>query len=431
MKGRDRGEGPGRGGAGGEGRAARRPDPPPPGERGADPMAGTNRPAGPCRAPASGRTPLADPASSGGPESSAGPAGARGLTYREAGVDLDAAEAVVDRIAGEAARARRPEVVGGLGAFAGFFRWGQGLLLAATCDGVGSKLAVALQFDALEAIGRDLVAMNVNDLLVHGAEPLFFLDYVAVERLDPERVARVVRGMADACREAGCALLGGETAEVPGLLPPGGMELAGFAVGSVAADRLVDGRRVEPGDAVLGLPSSGPHSNGFSLIRRVVAAAGARWHDPLPGTSRTLAEAALVPTRLYTAVVRRLRAEFDVRAMAHITGGGLPGNLPRTLPPGCRAVLQWGRWPVPPLFRWIQRRGPVAWDEMARVFNLGIGFAVVVPAGQARAAARAASEVLGEEVPVIGRVTAGPRGVEFDPPLGFDALRGAGPLPGG
>ncbi|HEY8552609.1 MAG TPA: phosphoribosylformylglycinamidine cyclo-ligase [Thermaerobacter sp.] len=339
------------------------------------------------------------------------------VTYREAGVDLEAAEAVVGRLAREAARARRPEVVGGLGAFAGFFRWDGHVLLAATCDGVGTKLAVALECDALEAIGRDLVAMNVNDLLVHGAEPLFFLDYVAVERLDAERVARVVRGMADACREAGCALLGGETAEMPGLLPPGGMELAGFAVGSVAADRLVDGRRVQPGDAILGLPASGPHSNGFSLIRQVVAACGARWDDPLPGTGHTLAETALVPTRIYAAVVRRLLAEFDVRAMAHITGGGLPGNLRRTLPEGCRAVLQWGRWPVPPFFRWIQRRGPVAWDEMARVFNLGIGFAVVVPAVQAPAAARAAADVLGEEVPVIGRIAAGPRGVAFEPPL--------------
>lgn len=343
------------------------------------------------------------------------------LTYRGAGVDLDAAEAVVGRIAREAARARRAEVVGGLGGFAGFFRWEGQVLLAATCDGVGTKLAVALECDALEAIGRDLVAMNVNDLLVHGAEPLFFLDYVAVERLDAERVARVVRGMADACREVGCALLGGETAAMPGLLPPGGMELAGFAVGWVAADRLVDGRRVQPGDAILGLPASGPHSNGFSLIRQVVAAAGARWDDPLPGTGRTLAEAALVPTRIYAAAVRRLLAEFDVRAMAHITGGGLPGNVPRTLPEGCRAVIHWGRWAVPPLFRWIQRRGPVAWGEMARVFNLGIGFTVVVPAVQAPAAARAAADVLGEEVPVIGRIAAGPRGVAFDPPLGADA----------
>ena len=358
------------------------------------------------------------------------------LTYRDAGVDLEAAERVVGRIAREAAPARRPEVVGGLGAFAGFFRWGADgdRLLAATCDGVGTKLAVALEWeawglggDALEGIGRDLVAMNVNDLWVHGAEPLFFLDYVATARLDPDRVARLVRGMAAACREAGCALLGGETAEVPGLLPPGGLELAGFAVGQVAADRLVDGRRVEPGDAILGLPSSGPHSNGFSLIRRVVAQAGARWDDPLPGAGRTLGEAALVPTRLYGKAVRRLLAEFDVRAMAHVTGGGLPGNLPRTLPEGCGAVLAPGRWPVPPLFRWIQQAGPVAWDEMARVFNLGIGFTVVVPAPQAPAAARAAAEALGEEVYIIGRVVAGPRSVRFDPPLGTNRPQGGCP----
>lgn len=347
-------------------------------------------------------------------------------TYRDAGVDLEAAEATVAAIARVAAAARRPEVVGGIGAFAGFFRWGgpDGALLAATCDGVGTKLAVALECDALETVGWDLVAMNVNDLAVHGAEPLFFLDYVAVGRLDPGQVTRVVRGMAAACREAGCALLGGETAELPGLLPPGGMELAGFAVGHVPGGRPIDGQGVQPGDAILGLPATGPHSNGFALIRRVVAAVGARWDDPLPGAGGTLVDGLLVPTRLYGAVVRRLCETFEVRAMAHITGGGLPGNVPRTLPPGCRAVLEWGRWPVPAVFRWLHDRGGVSWAEMARVFNLGVGLTVVVPAVQARAAARAAAEELGVEVPVIGRVVAGPRGVEFDPAPGTTSAAG-------
>ncbi|EKP95688.1 phosphoribosylformylglycinamidine cyclo-ligase [Thermaerobacter subterraneus] len=355
-------------------------------------------------------------------------AGGNRLTYREAGVDLEAAEAAVAAIGRVAATARRPEVVGGIGAFAGFFRWGGagGGLLAATCDGVGTKLAVTLEQDALETAGWDLVAMNVNDLVVHGAEPLFFLDYVAVGRLDPQRVARVVQGMAEACREAGCALLGGETAELPGLLPPGGMELAGFAVGHVPGGEPLDGRAVRPGDVILGLPSSGPHSNGFALIRRVAAAAGARWEDPLPGTAGTLGEAVLAPTRLYAAAARRLREAFEVRALAHITGGGLPGNVPRTLPAGCRAVLEWGSWPVPPVFHWLHRQGGVPWAEMVRVFNVGIGMTVVVPAAQAEGARRLAAEVLGTEVPVIGRIVAGPRGVEFEPPPGTNPPGGAG-----
>lgn len=353
------------------------------------------------------------------------------VTYRDAGVDLDAAERTVRLIAAEAARARRPEVLRGIGDFAGFFRLGPGTatgtspgtggsagtgprpVLLATCDGVGTKLEVALACGRLEDIGRDLVAMNVNDLIVHGAEPLFFLDYVAVGRLEPVRVAAVVRGMAAACREAGCALLGGETAEVPGLLPPGGMELAGFAVGVAAEDRLIDGRAVRPGDVILGLPSSGPHSNGFSLIRKIVAGAGLDWRDEPPGLGTSLAEAVLAPTRIYVEAVRRLLAAVEVRAMAHITGGGLPGNLPRTLPEGCRAVLERGSWRVPPVFRVLQELGRVPEGEMERVFNLGIGFTVIVPAGQAKAAARVAGEALGEPVPVIGRVVAGPRGVEW------------------
>lgn len=361
--------------------------------------------------------PRQGPVGSGGPGAAAAP----GFTYERAGVSLAAAERVVRLIAAEAARARRPEVLGGIGDFAGFFRLNPGQfgpgaghpVLLATCDGVGTKLEVARACERLEGVGRDLVAMNVNDLLAHGAEPLFFLDYVAVGRLEPERVAAVVRGMADACREAGCALLGGETAEVPGLLPPGAMELAGFAVGIAREERLVDGRAVRPGDVILGLPSSGPHSNGFSLIRAIVAAAGLDWHDRPAGLETTLAEAVLAPTRLYTRVVHRLLAEVEVRGMAHITGGGLPGNLPRALPPGCRAVLERGSWRVPPVFRVLQELGRVPGDEMERVFNMGIGFAVIVPARQAEVAAGVAREVLGEPVPVIGRVAEGPRGVEW------------------
>lgn len=349
------------------------------------------------------------------------PPGPAGWTYEQAGVSLAAADRVVRLIAAEAGRTRRPEVLRGIGDFAGFFRLDPAVLgpgdgrpvLLATCDGVGTKLEVARACGRWEGIGRDLVAMNVNDLLAHGAEPLFFLDYVAVDRLEPERVAAVVRGMADACLEAGCALLGGETAEVPGLLPPGGMELAGFAVGIAREDRLVDGRAVRPGDVILGLPSSGPHSNGFSLIRAIVAAAGLDWRDRPPGLDTSLAEAVLAPTRLYAGVVRRLLVAVEVRGMAHITGGGLPGNLPRALPPGCRVVLERGSWRVPPVFRVLQELGGVPGEEMERVFNLGIGFAVIVPAGQAATAARVAAEALGEPVPVIGRVVEGPPGVEW------------------
>lgn len=333
-------------------------------------------------------------------------------TYREAGVDLEAADRAVALIRAIAAGAGRPEVVSGVGGFAGAFRLpgggdGDGLLLAAACDGVGTKLLVAEALGRFDTIGVDLVAMNANDLVVHGAEPLFFLDYVACGRLEPERVAEVVRGVAEGCRQAGMALLGGETAELPGLLPPGRFELAGFAVGVCRERDWIDGRRVRPGDAVLGLPSSGLHSNGYALARRVLLErAGLRLDAVVPELGEPLGEVLLRPTRIYVRAVRALLGALPVGAMAHITGGGLPGNVPRTLPPGCAAVLREGTWEVPPVFRLIAGLGRVEPEEMRRTFNLGIGMTAVVPAEHADAARRLLAEALGEPVPVIGEVVA-------------------------
>ncbi len=331
-------------------------------------------------------------------------------TYREAGVDLEAAERAVALIRAIAAGASRPEVAAGVGGFAGAFRLEMGgarVLLAAACDGVGTKLLVAEALGRYDTVGIDLVAMSANDLVVHGAEPLFFLDYVACGRLEPERVAEVVRGVAEGCRQAGMALLGGETAELPGLLPPGRLELAGFALGACPEDRWLDGRDVRPGDAILGLPSSGLHSNGYALARRVLLErAGLRLDAALPELGCTLGEELLRPTRIYVRAVRALLAAVPVRAMAHVTGGGLPGNLPRVLPPGCAAVLRAGSWTVPPVFGLIARLGGVEPEEMRRTFNLGIGLAAVVPPEDAERARRLLAEALGEPVPVIGEVVA-------------------------
>jgi phosphoribosylformylglycinamidine cyclo-ligase len=339
------------------------------------------------------------------------------LTYRAAGVDISAGEEAVRRLAPWARRTYRPEVLGDIGGFAGVFRtprrYRRPVLLAST-DGVGSKLRVAFLADRHDTIGIDLVAMGVNDLLVHGAEPLVFLDYIGIARVVPGRVEAIVRGIAVGCREAGCALIGGEIAELPDFYAPGEYDLAGFAVGVAERSRLIDGRGVRPGDVLLGLGSSGLHSNGFSLARRVVfERLGLRVGTRVPELGTTVGRALLTPTRIYVRpVLALLRAGAPIRAMAHITGGGLTGNLPRVLPPGCRAIIRRAAWPVPPVFRFLQAGGLIAEPEMLRVFNMGIGFVLVMPP---RAAEMARRTLARRGVPAwaIGEIRRAARGVDY------------------
>jgi phosphoribosylformylglycinamidine cyclo-ligase len=337
------------------------------------------------------------------------------LTYRDAGVDIEAGDEVVRRIAPLAKATFRPEVLGGIGAFAGFVRVPSGYhepVLVSSTDGVGSKLKVAFLADRHDTVGIDLVAMGVNDLLVHGAEPLYFLDYIGIGRLDPTRVEAIVRGVAQGCRRAGCALIGGETAELPDFYAPGEYDLAGFAVGIVERERIVDGAAVKPGDVVLGLASSGLHSNGYTLARRIVFdVLRLRVDAPLPGTGRSVAEVLLEPTRIYAAAVKAVLAAVPVSAMANITGGGLTGNVPRVLPEGCRVILKTSAWREPPVFAALREAGPISEAEMLRTFNLGVGYVVIVRAADA-GRARQVLTAAGETVTVIGEVVAGERGVE-------------------
>jgi phosphoribosylformylglycinamidine cyclo-ligase len=339
------------------------------------------------------------------------------LTYRAAGVDIAAGDEAVRRLAPLARSTRRPEVLGTIGAFAGFVRVPSGYrepVLAVATDGVGSKLKVAMLMRRHDTVGIDLVAMSVNDLLVHGAEPLVFLDYIGIARLDPHLVERIVHGVAAGCREAGCALIGGETAELPDLYAPGEYDLVGFGVGVVERRRLVDGRAVRPGDVLLGLASTGLHSNGFSLARKVVfERLGHRAADRVAGLGGTIGDALLTPTRIYVKpVLGLLRAGIPVHAMAHITGGGLTGNLPRVLPAGCRAVIRRDRWIVPPVFRVLQAGGGISEAEMFRVFNMGIGF-VCVLAPRAVEVARTQLEAAGVPAWPIGEIRRGARGVAY------------------
>jgi phosphoribosylformylglycinamidine cyclo-ligase len=322
-----------------------------------------------------------------------------GLTYAEAGVDIDAGNRLVDLIRPAVRATRRPGADGEIGGFGGVFDlkaagFADPLLVAAN-DGVGTKVKVAIESGRHDAIGVDLVAMCVNDLIVQGAEPLFFLDYYATGKLAPEAAASVVRGIAEGCQIAGCALLGGETAEMPGLYAEGDYDLAGFAVGAVERARLLP-RQVAAGDIVFGLPSSGVHSNGFSLVRRIVARAGLAWDAPAPFEARGLAEALLEPTRIYVKpLLAALKGTDKIAALAHITGGGFPDNLPRVLPKGLGVALDLAAIPVPSVFRWLAQAGGLAQSEMLRTFNCGIGMVVVASrqgAGEAEAALRAAGE---------------------------------------
>jgi phosphoribosylformylglycinamidine cyclo-ligase len=337
------------------------------------------------------------------------------LTYRQAGVDIDAADDAVRRISPLARATARPEVLGGIGAFAAFVRVPAGYrepVLVSSTDGVGSKLKVAFMADRHSTVGIDLVAMGVNDVLVHGAEPLYFLDYVAVARVDPARIETIVAGVAEGCRLAGCALVGGETAELPDLYRAGEYDLAGFAVGIVEQAKLVDGRGTKPGDRVLGLASSGLHSNGYSLARRIVFdVMRLDVKAPFPGSSHTVAEELLEPTRIYVSSVKALLEAVPVAAMAHITGGGLPGNVPRVLPEGCRAVIHRGSWKIPGVFEVLREAGRVEDAEMFRTFNMGIGYVVIV--GEVAGRATDILTRAGETVYALGEVVAGTRGVEL------------------
>jgi phosphoribosylformylglycinamidine cyclo-ligase len=338
------------------------------------------------------------------------------LTYRAAGVDIQAGDLAVRRIAPLAASTRRPEVLGGLGAFAAFCRVPAGYrepVLVSSTDGVGTKLKIAIMADRHDTVGVDLVAMGVNDLLVHGAEPLFFLDYLAVHRVDPDRIETIVAGIAEGCRQAGCALVGGETAEMGALYAPGDYDLAGFAVGVAEQSLIITGEDVAIGDRVLGLASSGLHSNGYTLAREAIfGRMGLKLNDPVPGVGRPVVDELLEPTRIYVRPVLGLLREVAVKAMAHITGGGITENLPRVLPGGRRARLTPSAWPVPPIFAAIQRAASVDDAEMRRTFNMGLGFLLVVAADDV-AAATQRLETAGERVFTVGEIVAGEPGVEY------------------
>ena len=332
------------------------------------------------------------------------------LTYRAAGVDIDAGDALVERIKPYARRTMRPEVLAGIGGFGALVEIGKHYtepVLVAGTDGVGTKLKLAFELDRHDTIGIDLVAMSANDVLVQGAEPLFFLDYFACGRLDVDVAERVVRGIALGCEQAGCALIGGETAEMPGMYQTGEYDLAGFAVGVVEKRAIIDGRSIAAGDVVIGLASSGPHSNGFSLIRRIVEASSTNLHEATLDGGGKVADALMAPTRIYVKPLLALARELDVKGMAHITGGGLTENVPRMLPAGVQARIDASAWQRPEIFAWLQRHGRVAESEMHRVFNCGIGMAIVVAAQDARQAIDFLASA-GEQARRIGEIVAAP-----------------------
>jgi phosphoribosylformylglycinamidine cyclo-ligase len=313
------------------------------------------------------------------------------LTYRDAGVDIDAGDALVERIKPFAQRTMRPEVIGGLGGFGAMVevskKYRNPVMVSGT-DGVGTKLKLAFRLKKHDTIGIDLVAMSVNDILVLGAEPVFFLDYFACGKLNVDVAADVVKGVALGCEMAGCALIGGETAEMPGMYDPNEYDLAGFAVGLVEKESIIDGSKIALGDAVIGLESSGPHSNGYSLVRKIVATKGGDYDETIDGKQR-LGDALIEPTRIYVKPVLDLISKASVRGIAHITGGGLVENIPRVVPEKLCARIERNSWKRPAIFDWLQRHGHVDEAEMSRTFNCGIGMVVIVPKSEADAAVQA------------------------------------------
>ena len=326
------------------------------------------------------------------------------LSYRDAGVDIDAGDALVEAIKPFAKRTMREGVLGGIGGFGALFeiskKYKEPVLVSGT-DGVGTKLKLAFHLNRHDTVGIDLVAMSVNDILVQGAEPLFFLDYFACGKLDVKTATDVVKGVALGCEQAGCALIGGETAEMPSMYPDGEYDLAGFAVGAVEKSKLINGTTIVPGDVVLGLASSGIHSNGFSLVRKIIEVANPDLNADLDG--RSLADALMAPTRIYVKPLLALMDSMQVKGMAHITGGGLVENIPRVLQKHLTAVLKKEAWPMPPLFSWLQKHGNVADSDMHRVFNCGIGMVVIVSRENADAA-MAQLKSAGETVYRIGEI---------------------------
>jgi phosphoribosylformylglycinamidine cyclo-ligase len=314
------------------------------------------------------------------------PPASAGLTYRDAGVDIDAGNEVVERIKPLVKATMRPEVLGGVGLFGGLFdlskRYREPVLVSGT-DGVGTKLILAKQMGRHDSIGQDLVAMCVNDVLVQGAEPLFFLDYFATGKLDVETTVQVVAGIAKGCEIAGCALIGGETAEMPDMYPPGEYDLAGFAVGAVEKSKLIDSSKVREGDVLIGIASSGPHSNGYSLVRRILERAGNPLDLDLGGVK--LADALMEPTRIYVKPVLELLAKHDIHAMAHVTGGALVEKIIRVVPKPFGLEIDASSWPLPAVFDWLRREGNVAREEMWRTFNCGIGFVLMAAPGDVAA----------------------------------------------
>jgi len=326
------------------------------------------------------------------------------LSYRDAGVDIDAGDALVEAIKPFAKRTMREGVLGGIGGFGALFevskKYKEPVLVSGT-DGVGTKLKLAFHLNKHDTVGIDLVAMSVNDILVQGAEPLFFLDYFACGKLDVATATDVIKGIAKGCELAGCALIGGETAEMPSMYPDGEYDLAGFAVGAVEKSKIIDGSKIVPGDVVLGLASSGAHSNGYSLVRKIISVANPDLNADFHG--RRLADVLLEPTRIYVKPLLALMASMEVKGMVHITGGGLVENIPRVLKENVTAVLQRDAWTMPPLFQWLQQHGGVADAEMHRVFNCGIGMVVIVSKENADAA-QAQLQAAGETVMRIGEI---------------------------
>ena len=328
--------------------------------------------------------------------------------YRAAGVDIEKADQFIKNIGDMVKSTHTRGVLGGLGGFSGLFslagQTGDEPVLVSSTDGVGTKLKVAFMADKHDTIGIDMVAMVVNDIVVTGARPLFMLDYLATGKLELGVAEAIIAGVVEGCRQADCALIGGETAEMPGMYVEGEYDLAGFAVGLVERESIIDGSGVAPGAAVVGLASSGLHSNGFSLVRKIVfEELGLKIDDQPPGLEATVGETLLTPTRIYVKPVLAIREEFDLLAAAHITGGGLLENLPRVLPPGCGARIEQGSWPVPPVFGWLQEAGGLSQREMSRTFNWGLGMALVVPGDQAQAVIARLGE-LGETAYKVGEI---------------------------
>jgi len=338
------------------------------------------------------------------------------ITYKDAGVDIDAGDFFVRKIKPYVKSTFRPEVMTHIGGFGGLFalKKYQNPVLVSGTDGVGTKLKIAFLTNRHDTVGIDLVAMCVNDIVVSGAEPLFFLDYFATGKLKPRAHADIVKGIAAGCKQSGCALIGGETAEMPSFYAEGEYDLAGFAVGVVEKKRIIDGSKIKPGNALIGLASSGLHSNGFSLVRKVLLeASGYTLKDVLPELGKPLGDALLTPTRIYVKTILALQKEFDLHGLAHITGGGITENTPRMLPKGTTALIRKGAWNIPPIFSLIQQKAKIDDEEMYRDFNMGIGMVLAVPAKQAGAVIKKAKK-LGEKAYLIGEIVKGKQVVKYE-----------------